>query len=65
MTEDELDTPDTVSMDKMPQNEMERRPGESEADFSLRMAQIQRERLQRRKAEETDAIAKATRVWGS
>lgn len=49
-----------------PQLEHERLQGESEADFSLRMAKIQRKRLDAARTDNeasASALDKATRVW--
>jgi hypothetical protein len=62
--QDLLDTEDTVGL---PHDQFERRHGESESEFSLRMAQVQAERANRRRQRSVatiSPIAKGTAVWG-
>lgn len=54
-------------IEQMPQTRYERLPGESEVDFSARMAEVQseamRERHDERDDEADDPLAKFKRVW--
>lgn len=52
-----------VAAEDLPQNHFERLPGESEVDFSLRMAQLQAKRLADRRGVEATTPVEKKRIW--